>query len=416
MSFRTSVVLLVACLAGCSGHEHPPVIGNTPSTPPGHGGSGPTTGGGGAAHAGADSEAQAGADSEAQAGADSEAQAGADSGGPVTASPITGSALVGYFYDDSGIRIADQSGVVHYDWDGKKIAQWKSERPLLSAGYRDGKMMVGDSGVVIGLNQKLESLFETDVVEACKVAVMVSGGHFICGPDVDWDRVFYTYDATTGDLLKTSEAVTYEGVPMVPLPGRDRFATVSDGSPRDYHVFEVDAEGKVEFLSDSPYHGDFPCTPEVGIVGEPATHVITQQGLMLSFMGADCVKNGVGCFIKDGNLGTLPGPDARYGGLGAERDGQIFALVDPASNSFYEGPCQEGCILQRISLETHDVIYKHTTAGIKFDKDTFAQAYYLIPRPGNDAVWVIASGRSIYENGNNDSLPYVIYLVSTPAE
>jgi hypothetical protein len=391
--------LLIAGLYGCGNGDHPPVPSDlVPSKPQGRGGSA----NGSAGTEGSDAGATA--------------QGGADGGDSPSTDVITGSALVGYFYDESGIRIADEGRVVHYDWDGKKLAEWKSERPLLSAGYRDGKMIVADAGVVIGLNEQLESLFETDVVEACDDAVMVSGGHFICGPKGDVDRVYYTYDATTGKLLATSAATIYNGAPMVPIPGQDRFATVNDGSPRDYHIFEVDQEGAVTYLADSPYHGDFPCSPEVGFIGEPATHLITQEGLMLSFMGADCVQAGPGCFLKDGNLGTLPGPDAHYGGLGNERDGEVFALVDPASGVFYEAPCQEGCILQRISLATHDVLYDRATPVIRFDQDTIAQRYYLIPRPGNDGVWVIAAGRSIYETNYDDSLPYRIYLVNTPAE
>src|SRR6478609_1423198 len=198
MNLRALLLVFMGVLAGCSSHEHPPVIVDTPNKSQGRGGSSATPD-------------EPGPD-------DGPVQTSGGRSGTTKDSAILGSALVGYFYDDSGILIADESGVVHYDWDGKKIAQWKAERPLLSAGYRDGKMMVADSAVVIGLNDKLESLFETEVVEACEDAVMVSGGHFICGPNVDWDRVLYTYDATTGDLLKTSEAVTYEGVPMVPLP------------------------------------------------------------------------------------------------------------------------------------------------------------------------------------------------------
>lgn len=343
-----------------------------------------------------------------------ESAGGASSGRKLAAAAvITGSALVGYFYDESGVRIVDEAGVKLYDWDRSLRAQWKAERPLISAGYQTGTTVVADAGGIITLNDQLEPVHEEQVVEACIDGVLLSAGRFACGPDVDWDRTFYTYDAVSGDLLATSNKYTYNGRPMLPVPGRDEFVTVTtDLSPSDYHLYQLADDGRVSFIGESPYHGDFACTTVVGFLGNPATHLITRDGLMLAFTSADCVPEGGGCFVKDGSLGTLPGPDAHYVGLSNSQDGEMYAIVDTGDS--YGGPCMSGCILQRIETETRDVVFDRVMSEVRFDPDTIAQAYYLIPTPDNESVWVIASGRSIDTTGYDDSLPYRIYAVDAP--
>jgi hypothetical protein len=329
-----------------------------------------------------------------------------------------GSALVNYHYDELGVRIVDESGVRQFGWDGELIAEWTAERPLLSSGYLDGQMVVGDAAMITTLDQLLFPVQETTVIEACVTGVMVSGGRFVCGPDVDWDRVFYTYATDDGTLLATSAAYTYNGIPILPVPGRDMFVTVTvDSSPSDYHLYTVDETDTPVFVNESPYHGDFAVTTVVGFIGNPATHLVTTQGLMLSFMNADCNASDssltTGCFVKDGNLGTLPGSAAAYAALSNEQEGEVYALVDPGSS--YSEQCSDGCQLQRIDVAERLVSSEKNLPKLGiFDADTLALAYYLIPSPDGESVWLIRSGRSIHEHYYDESLLYDVHVIDMP--
>jgi hypothetical protein len=399
----------LALAVACGGESHAPIYGTQDGT--GGATNGGTSGGTGGRTGGS-------------TGGDTGEGTGGGAAGPGSVDGLkpflSGSALVNYHYDADGVRIVDESGVKHYAWDGTLTAQWEAERPLLSSGYRDGVMVAADTAAIITLDASLSATNETPVVEACVAGTMLSGGRFVCGPNVDWDRVFYTYAASDGALLGTSEAYTYNGVPMISVPGQDLFITVTvDSSPSDYHLYTINDADQATFINESPYHGDFAVTTVVGFTGEPHTHLVTRAGLMLSFANADCNADlnsfDSGCFVKDGNLGTLPGPDAVYAGMSAQQNGRLFALVDPASGSSFGGPCEKGCILQHIDVASRDVLADVTLPALgAFGKDLPANAFYLIPTPDGSSVWLIRSGRSIYETGYDDTLQYDVTVIPFP--
>lgn len=326
---------------------------------------------------------------------------------------VKGSALVGYFYDDDGFIIVSESGVIQYSWEGEAQYEWTSERALISSGYLNKTLVVGDSGAITTLDETLQVVQETQVVEACAAGVMTSKG-FICGPDEDWDRILYTYAPVDGALLATSDGHTYAGIPLIAVPGRDLAVSVSGGSPSDYHLYKLEEDGTPVYVSDSPYHGDFAVSTETGFIGDPATHLVTPGGLMLNFVNADCEPDiyPSACFSKDGNLGTLPGEGAEYVAFSNSQNKEIYALVDPGGRGFAT-PCEEGCILQRISVEERDLLTSKVVGQANFgvadsDTDAPAEAYYLFPSPDGDSVWMIASGRSIYDSGYRDFLSFRI--------
>src|SRR5690606_33285633 len=121
----------------------------------------------------------------------------------------------------------------------------------------------------------------------------------------------------------------FGGGPVRRVPGQDLFFSNSVGSsPRDYFLYRVEADDSVNYLGESPSHGDFDMTTIVGFLGEPVSHLITHEGHQLRILTADCDSqvNDNSCFGQDGNLGTLPGTDARYVGFSQETNGTLFAL------------------------------------------------------------------------------------------
>ncbi len=320
------------------------------------------------------------------------------------------SALVGYHYDASGVRFVTETGVIHLDWDGEEVNRFEAERPLTASGYADGLLVVADSGAITGLDEDLAVLHETNVVESCIAGGMVTGNRFVCGPNEDWQRIFYVYDAETGDLLASSEGHTYEGLPIRVVPGSNQFITTENG----YTLFEVGADDVPTYVGDGSTSG-FSVLLEFGFLGEPVpTHVVSPEGAMLNFATADCNATDRLCFVRDGNLGTLPGDAARYVSVGTEHAGEVYALIAPSGGS-WNGPCRNNCILHRIEIETRSVLATKVVPDHLFFVDTRPQAFYLIPTPDGDSVWLIQSGRSIHQTGYNDSLDCLVSVVPMPA-
>ena len=343
-------------------------------------------------------------------------QPGGAGNDPVDLEVLRLSALVDYHYDASGVRFVTEEGVIHYGWQGEEIARYEAERPLTTSGYADGLLVIADSGAIIGLDEDLDVLYETQVVESCVAGGMVTGHRFVCGPNEDWDRIIYVYDGETGELLASSDGDTYAGLPIRVVPGSDKFITVSGGSPRDYHLFTVGSDDVPSYVADSIYHGDIIVGYEYGFAGEPIpTHVIAPEGVMLNFASADCNPDDRQCFLKDGNLGTLPGTAAVYVSVSTEQDGEVFGLISPGGYS-YSGPCEGNCILQRIEVETRSVLATKIVPDLLFAADTRPQAFYLIPTPDGNAVWLVQSGRSIYHSGYDDSLNALVQIVPMPMD
>jgi len=122
------------------------------------------------------------------------------------------------------------------------------------------------------------------------------------------------------------------------VPGTDDFVTVTtDLSPSDFHLYRQPESGAAEYVNESPYHGDFRVTNVYGFDRSPATHLITDAGLLLNIYGDDCGSMASsfksGCFVKDGSIGIPTGAQL-FIGLDTDADRQVFALVDANSSWF----------------------------------------------------------------------------------
>lgn len=211
----------------------------------------------------------------------------------------------------------------------------------------------------------LQQVVSANLLEGCVSAVLLGSHRFVCGPENDWDRVFYTYDAKSGDLIATSEKYTYNGIPMRRVPGQDDFVCVTvDLSPSDFHLYRLDERGQPVFVNESPYHGDFRVTDVYAFDGSPAAHLVTDTGLLLKIYGDKCNLAaghfGSECFVKDGALGTLTG-DQVFVGMDQDAQGQIYGLVSIGA-SYFDPLCKGGCLLQQIDVATRTVVHQRAVA------------------------------------------------------
>jgi hypothetical protein len=239
-------------------------------------------------------------------------------------------------------------------------------REVTSASFDGTVLGVADRAMLNAFAVDLSPMGSWLLQEACASSVMVSGTRFVCGPKNDWDRVFYTYELTTGRLVASSHKYTYNGIPMTRVSGTDDFVTVTVGSsPSDFHLYRTLPSGEVTFLNESPYHGDFGVNNVFGFDGTPPVHLATFEGLLLRINAATCgpQSNSTvnGCFLKDGSLGTLTGAQ-RFVAMTDDGAGSVFGLVDPARDSFSDNACQSKCLLQKIDVPTRKVQAQKTYA------------------------------------------------------
>lgn len=278
----------------------------------------------------------------------------------------TNATLIEVFVTDSAIFIVSSDSVRSLDRAGKVLAEHSALRPITSAAFDGELLVVADAAKLTTFDTGLKQLVSANLLEGCVSAVLLSDHRFVCGPENDWDRVFYTYDAKSGDLLATSKKYTYNGIPMSRVPGNDDFVCVTvDSSPSDFHLYTLDDHGESIFVNESPYHGDFRVTDVYAFDGFPATHLVTDTGLLLKIYGDKC-SLAAGpfsseCFVKDGALGTLTGEQV-FLGMDQDAQGQIYGLVTVGGASYFDPLCDGGCLLQQIDVATRTIVHQHSVA------------------------------------------------------
>ncbi|MDO9018308.1 MAG: hypothetical protein Q8S73_12180 [Deltaproteobacteria bacterium] len=311
----------------------------------------------------------------------------------ITIGSSTTQSLVDAFAVPAGIIVVTADAVVLRGRDGAEIARWTSAREITAAAFDGTYLAVADRAAMTALSPALAVLGTANVTDACAQVVFVGGARAVCGPANDWDRVFDTYQLPAMRRLNRSAPFTYHGIPMRRVPGRDDFTTVTTGlSPSDINVYRVAASHAALYMGESPYHGAFPVTNTYAFVGLPATHVVTVSGVILDIYPPTCVpmdgRFGTGCFVRDGNLGTLRSGES-FVALTEVSATAIAALVGTGTG-FSSPACAGGCTLQRIEVAARTVTSTraHTIAGVAAvvvaRHDPYADRFVLGFRSGSD--------------------------------
>ena len=279
--------------------------------------------------------------------------------------------LVDAFVAATGVYVVLGNSLTLFDRNGEVVRRVDMPREVTAAAFDGEHLAIADQGKLTSYDLELNQIASTTTLETCVSLVVLSKQRAVCGPENDWDRVFYTYDLSNGALLASSSKYTYNGIPMRRVPGTDDFVTVTvDTSPSDFHLYRLADTDVVEFVNESPYHGDFRVTNTYGFDGAPATQLITDAGLLLKIYGDGCdtMTNSFtsGCFTKDGSIGTLSGAQL-FVGLDTDTDGQVFALVDANPNSFSDDDEFKNYLLERIDLATRTVT-KQSTISLQLGK------------------------------------------------
>ncbi len=267
------------------------------------------------------------------------------------------SRLIDLFVSDAGIMVVLADAVIQLDRQGAELQHLAWPRQITAAAFDGERLVVTDKARFTTLDVTLQKLADGDLYESCQSAVLVSKGRLVCGPTSSWERIFVTYDSSTGAHLASSKPYTYQGLPMKRVPGQDAFVTVSNTtSPSDFFLYRVDDTGLVTYVNESPYHGDFRIS-DVYAFDAGAEHVVTDTGLLLKVEGPGCTpqqnSSDSGCFVKDGTLGTLWGQES-FAAMDSDGQGKLHAVVSGGGIiAPWDSICENGCRIQRIDVASH---------------------------------------------------------------
>ena len=260
------------------------------------------------------------------------------------------STLLDVFDSAAGIFVIAVDSIRVVDRAGAPLHELVAPREITAAAFDGSRLAVFDRAFLKIYDAALTETGSAALTEVCAAAEIV-GSLAICGNEDTYDHVFYAYDVASGALVKSTPAASaYQGVPMRAVPGTSDFVSVSTGSlPSDFYLYSITAAGDVSSHGDSQYHGDFRSSMIFTFEGDPATHLITEEGLRLTIYATGCSEGSSfsqACFVRDGQLGTLRGTE-RFAGLDRGTDGKIYGLADPSTASF-GSYCSQGCFAQRI--------------------------------------------------------------------
>lgn len=268
--------------------------------------------------------------------------------------------LVDVFATTSGIVVISESSISLVDRTGKVMQSKASPRQITAAAFDGATLAVFDKAFLQTYSLALTAGAQVSLSEPCASAAFVSGSRVVCGNASDTSHAFYVFDASAGKLLNgMSGDVTspYQGVPMRTVPGKDDFITApTEISPPNFYLHRVDSSSSVSLLAPTPFFDEFAISMVFAFEGNPADHLVTEEGVRLLLYGSECTANapsGAVCFAKDGSLGTLRDTE-RF--IGMDGDGtKIYGLVDTQPAQYVATHCSTGCSVQRIDTQSRTI-------------------------------------------------------------
>ena len=276
-------------------------------------------------------------------------------GGDATVLSSGTQTLVDLFVTEAGVLLVFTDEIRLVSRAGTTLNSLSSSREITAAAFEGSTLVVTDKAKFTSYDSSLQTIVSANLATGCSSAVLIDGGRFVCGQDVDWDRVYYTYDTQSGALLASSIQYTYEGLTMRRVPGLNEFVAVEvESSPANLFLYQVGADGEASILGGSDFETSDP-SAVYAFVGNPATQVVVQDGAMLDIPGDAC--NGAqfseGCLSQHGELGTLTGSQT-FIGMDSDSSGQLYTLVDLSPS--FDAHCGGGCTAQHIDVASRSVV------------------------------------------------------------
>jgi hypothetical protein len=270
--------------------------------------------------------------------------------------------LATYFTEDNVIVVA-KDRVELVDRQGKRLAlaRWDDDVYVdgaLDTAAFDGSTLVVTAGkVLVSYDTNLQEVVRVELPSECTSSVLLSENRFVCGDPEENERSFHVYDALSGALLQTTTRYGFEEGPMSRVRGRDAFVSVNvHVSPRNFLMYAVDSTGTVTMTGNSraANHGTFRISPVYAFPEDPATHLITDAGILVCLTREDC-NDPTYSLLPEGDVRSLPQGRA-FGAMDVDSAGKLHAIVGSVENLNYDEPsCEQGCVAERIDVATRAV-------------------------------------------------------------
>jgi hypothetical protein len=275
----------------------------------------------------------------------------------LTAAPVPG-----------GLILARYDGLFRMDRGGNVLSTVTRAQPSLAAVFDTGTLAVGDAQGLAFYDQTLSLLREIPVANGCQGVVFLSAGRVVCDsrdPIYSSAGTLRTYAVDSGALLATSPVDGMWAVAprMRRVPGVDALVNESNYL---YLLYGAAPGGAVSFVNTSPmqgmYLGGLPFTFwGSGRSGTPPVHLVSWSGSLVKIYNPDCQSTGApfdaGCFIPDGELGTLRGAEW-FAAMVTDGQDLYTVTMDTDANFFPPSTrCAGDCLLvQHIDIPSRRVI------------------------------------------------------------
>jgi hypothetical protein len=283
-------------------------------------------------------------------------------------------AVVDAFPTGPGIVIARASGVLLVDRTGQILREVKMPREVTAAAYDGTRLLVADRGMLTELRPTLELVARKPLRDFCRGVAILADGRVVCGGGAY--HVVYRMDAAdSGRLVAQTERAQLRVIPGT----SDVISGVSlthfpDTGPEQIAVGDTTTVLGTLFA----------------FKGNPASHVVSVEGALLSITGSGCTPSVIGargCFTRDDMLSTLR-PQEAFVGLVEDSPTSVLALVRKTTTPYpppNQPACGDGCFAQRIDLTQRTIVSEkaHRLDGLAWKSlraDPFCKRLMVLSR------------------------------------
>jgi hypothetical protein len=262
------------------------------------------------------------------------------------------SRLIDVFVASAGVIVVTTDAITVADRTGKQLNMVTAPREITAAAFEGSTLAIADKAILTTYTPDLAPIGMATLTESCVSLAMVSGGRVICGGQANFPTKLYAFNAMTGAAIRTASLSNQVNGPLRHVLGKDDLVG-AQSSTSGFMLLRVDASSMVAIMGSSPFGHMYHASQVYAFAGNPADHLITEDGLFANIYAPMCdpsFTTSAQCFVQDGALGTLRGTEKFIGLDGADGSGKAYALVDTPTSTFDTRHCVGGCAVESIDV------------------------------------------------------------------
>jgi hypothetical protein len=262
------------------------------------------------------------------------------------------SRLIDVFVASTGVIVVTADSITVVDRTGKQVNTLTAPREITSAAFEGSTLAIADKAILTTYSPDLAPIGMATLTESCVSLAIMSGGRVICSGQANFPTKFYTFNAMTGAPVQTATVSNQISGVLRHVLGKDDLVAAQP-STSGFMLLRIDASSMVSTMGASPFQHMYRASPVFAFTGNPADHIVTEDGLFANIYAPMCdpsFTTSAQCFVQDGALGTLRGTEKFIGLDGADGSGKLYALVDAPTSTFDTRHCMGGCPVESIDV------------------------------------------------------------------